>query len=530
MMERACTAGTPAVWRGGAPLTAPRPGGGPSTASPCCAGRSACAGVCGTRTGDVFGDQIAGSTCRQTRQCNGAAPVVTFRSETPACAYSLSKPDTSPVRPAPVPAAAPSRPAVGFPRRGVGRCGPNAYLASAAFPVGEAGVCPMTREEEPVVAPGGPRPRDSVHAVGSGQVVRRMPDGTYVVADEEQPRDREGGSAVADEYVLTPGGLRPKSRVYKIEVGYALDVADRRLRVMSPSGEVLAELGTLPQRPPGRPLMPRNVVHPLLAAGLKPAFGGGWITYASWSNNTGTPVSAFATTWTVPPAPSTQSGQTIFLFNGIQNSTAIYQPVLQWGSSAAGGCNYWAVASWYADGQGGQAFHSQLIQVNPGDTLVGVMTLSGQSGSSFSYNCQFQGIANSGLPIQNVQQLTWSVETLEAYGITRCSDYPDTDIITFRGINIQIGSSTPTLSWLPVNAVTDCGYRAIVASNSNQAGEVDLVSWIQVPSPAIVTSLTRYRDHIDLFVTGLCAMSRITVFLVQPGGMKRNIPGSSNLP
>ncbi len=203
---------------------------------------------------------------------------------------------------------------------------------------------------------------------------------------------------------------------------------------------------------------------------------------------------------------------------------------MQWGSSAAGGGNYWAVASWYADGQGGQAFHSQLIQVNPGDTLVGVMTLSGQSGSSFSYNCQFQGIANSGLPIQNVQQLTWSVETLEAYGITRCSDYPDTDIITFRGINIQIGSSTPTLSWLPVNAVTDCGYRAIVASNSNQAGEVDLVSWIQVPSPAIVTSLTRYRDHIDLFVTGLCAMSRITVFLVQPGGMKRNIPGSSNLP
>jgi len=333
----------------------------------------------------------------------------------------------------------------------------------------------MTREEEPVVAPGGPRPRDSVHAVGSGQVVRRMPDGTYVVADEEQPRDREGGSAVADEYVLTPGGLRPKSRVYKIEVGYALDVADRRLRVMSPSGEVLAELGTLPQRPPGRPLMPRNVVHPLLAAGLKPAFGGGWITYASWSNNTGTPVSAFATTWTVPPAPSTQSGQTIFLFNGIQNSTAIYQRVLQWGSSAAGGGNYWSVASWYVDGSGGPAFHSNLVRVNPGDVLTGLMRLSGSSPSGYNYDCDFQGIANTGLPVQNIEQLTWCVETLECYGITKFSDYPNTDKTAMRSIRIATGSVNPALSWSVSNAVPDCGQHTLIFDeDSAGSGEVDL--------------------------------------------------------
>ena len=45
--------------------------------------------------------------------------------------------------------------------------------------------------------------------------------------------------------------------------------------------------------------------------------------------------------------------RTIFLFNGIQNSTSIYQPVLQWGPSAAGGGNFWTVASWYVDGAGG---------------------------------------------------------------------------------------------------------------------------------------------------------------------------------
>ena len=119
---------------------------------------------------------------------------------------------------------------------------------------------------------------------------------------------------------------------------------------------MLADFGDLPQRAAGRPLHPLNINRGAVAArsGPAPAFGTGWITYASWTNDTGTPVSRFATTWTVPPEPRTANGQTIFLFNGIQNSTMIYQPVLQWGPSAAGGGSYWAVASWYADGQSGQ--------------------------------------------------------------------------------------------------------------------------------------------------------------------------------
>ena len=44
--------------------------------------------------------------------------------------------------------------------------------------------------------------------------------------------------------------------------------------------------------------------------------------------------------WQVPPPPSVQdSGEVVFLFNGIQNygtNFGILQPVLQWGVSAAG--------------------------------------------------------------------------------------------------------------------------------------------------------------------------------------------------
>ena len=87
-------------------------------------------------------------------------------------------------------------------------------------------------------------------------------------------------------------------------------------------------------------------------------------------------------TWTVPPAPSTDSGQTIFLFNGIQNygtNYGILQPVLQWGPSAAGGGSYWSIASWYVT-SGGDAFHTTLIQVDEGDVLIGLMTFTGQPG------------------------------------------------------------------------------------------------------------------------------------------------------
>src|SRR5262249_27743967 len=164
--------------------------------------------------------------------------------------------------------------------------------------------------------------------------------------------------------------------------------------------------------------------------------GEGWIAYASWTNNTGHPVSSFRTTWTVPPAPSQHADQTIFLFNGIQNSTMIYQPVLQWGPSAAGGGNFWSVASWYPDGQGGVALHTDLVPVNGGDNLVGVMTLTGQSGNSFSYSCHFQGISNTTLPIEDVEELTWCIETLEAYTLDQCLEYPNTITTALRSIEI----------------------------------------------------------------------------------------------
>ena len=334
------------------------------------------------------------------------------------------------------------------------------------------------QEEGIVITPTGPKRKDQVHAVGIGEAVRRKPDGTYSVVPEEQIKNSERRSTMPNDMVLTPGGYRPRDMVHLIAPGNHLYMEGERIEERDSTGKIIAKLGSIPMRPIAGPLMPLNVVKhfgELMEPGPMPSFGSGWIVYSGWSNNSGHPLSSFQTTWVVPPAPATSNGQTIFLFNGIQNSTMIYQPVLQWGPSAAGGGAYWAVASWYADGQSGQSFHSQLVRVNTGDTLVGIMTLSSQSPTGgFNYNCQFQGIAHTGLPIQNVQELTWCNETLEAYGITRCSDYPNTGNTRFTSIAIQCDSVTPTINWSVNNAATNCGQHVEIISNSATAGEVEI--------------------------------------------------------
>ncbi len=325
-----------------------------------------------------------------------------------------------------------------------------------------------------VLTPGGYRSKELVQAVAVGEAVRQNPDGTFTVVPSESINLIERTSEMPD-IVLTPGGYRPRSKVHFIGPNHTIrHVLGGHHQELDPAGVVVKDLTPLENRPAGLPVMPRNVAR---VARKFPAFASGWISYADWTNTTGSPVSLFSTKWTVPPEPSTSSGQTIFLFNGIQNSSMIYQPVLQWGPSAAGGGDYWAVASWYADGQGGQANYSTLVKVQPGQDLIGVMALAGHSPGGFSYKCEFVGIPNTSLVITDVQELTWCIETLEAYGITKSTDYPATSMTSFREISLQIGNAPPTnppLSWTPVDAVTDNGQHVLINSNSNPGGEVDI--------------------------------------------------------
>jgi hypothetical protein len=208
--------------------------------------------------------------------------------------------------------------------------------------------------------------------------------------------------------------------------------------------------------------------------GATPLPDSGWITGINWYNQTGKPVSRFATHWRVPRPPQTYTGQTLFLFNGIEPASfdTILQPVLQYGGSAAGGGTYWAVASWYVTSS--TSFVSQLVQVNTGQLLTGIMRLVSDKNAEFSYSCEFKGINGTNLSINNIAQLMWCVEILKVYGVTECSDFPNTPFTKFSRINIRNQGTVPAMNWLIGNNQTSCGVQTIIVTDGalNAAADV----------------------------------------------------------
>jgi hypothetical protein len=259
----------------------------------------------------------------------------------------------------------------------------------------------------------------------------------------------------SDSWVPTPSGLRPQNMVHHVMPGAIVTELGNSLEIRDIDGHT----EFIRKHP-----LTRNAVHE-----------SGWLTYAGWTNDSGSPIKTFQTTWVVPPAPTTDDGQLIYLFDGLQpgfGEGSILQPVLQWGASPAGGASSWAVASWYVSPEG-EMTHSDLIPVTSGQSLVGVMTLV-NSGSTFSYTSEFEGINGTSLSIENVAELKWATETLEVYHTNQCSDYPSGDVaFSSIGIATLSGSLTP-LNWTSYTVASDCGEHTNIVSNSPSAGEVDI--------------------------------------------------------
>ena len=263
------------------------------------------------------------------------------------------------------------------------------------------------------------------------------------------------------DLVLTPAGYMPRTSVHYIGDGFHLSVENGRLQKLeNGTGRMAEDFGavkfTSSQREPEAQ---------------------GWIAYAYWTN-TGTAITNFTTTWTVPSAPTNKGSQTIFLFNGMQDGTTstsyIIQPVLQWGPSAAGGGKYWAVTNWYVSSS--QAFYGSLVTVSAGASLTGVMKETAVSGSNYSYNSSFTGYSSaSALQVNNVPQAFWAAETLESYGVTSPSTmYPPNTDVALTGIQILKGTTNASISWTTAQATSGAAQKAVVVSNASPGGQVDI--------------------------------------------------------
>ena len=137
--------------------------------------------------------------------------------------------------------------------------------------------------------------------------------------------------------------------------------------------------------------------------------------------------------WTVPPAPASNDGQTIFYFPGLEQSSkvvTILQPVLGWNNDFRPSA-VWSIASWNCCVTG-TVQEATPQHANPGDTILGYMYATC---STLVVKCATWNIITQDLQSGNFSQLTntsnfnqafnWAFGgVLEVYGVKQCSDYP----------------------------------------------------------------------------------------------------------
>jgi hypothetical protein len=235
-------------------------------------------------------------------------------------------------------------------------------------------------------------------------------------------------------WVQVPGQLIRPDCVHELPKGAHVEiVGDKITGDVTMGGRVIAHYDACPE--PG--ISTRGIKN--LASAMAPTTGNGWVedVQNDMPLGSGDDIDWLSGTWTVPPAPAA-SGGLIYLFNGISPTAEnwILQPVLQYGSNGYFGGNYWVIACWMV-GPNNYAFYSPAEQVNPGDTIYGATYVTSESSGKLNWEVWAQDDTtgayswitawSSGL------QWTWGYSAvLEAYSISSCSQFPDSDPNVFN--------------------------------------------------------------------------------------------------
>ncbi len=232
--------------------------------------------------------------------------------------------------------------------------------------------------------------------------------------------------------------------------------------------------------------------------------GDNWIEDESIS--TGTSFGELVANWSVPPAPTSNDGQTLFFFPAMNdtnteydtNNGSIIQPVLGWNGDYT---NAWSIASWNCCITGITS-ESSPVSVNAGDTILGTIqsTCSAGTLSCSSWNITTKDVTSGGTTTllqssSNGQTFNQAYAgTLEVYNITQCSDYPPNGALEFSNVALYDNDfnliSSP--SWIFDNYYSSltpqCAY-------GGQATAQQVALEYGVPAPVMTSHLFCLPPH-----------------------------------
>ncbi|HEU4727430.1 MAG TPA: hypothetical protein VFT22_06070 [Kofleriaceae bacterium] len=186
--------------------------------------------------------------------------------------------------------------------------------------------------------------------------------------------------------------------------------------------------------------------------------------------------------WNVPAAPSSNTGQVVYFFPGLENASIgdiILQPVLGW--NQAYGPAGWSLASWNCCASG-TTWHSSYLAASPGTTVSGDMT---------GTNCAANGVCTnwtilstnpdgSGVSLQTTvtEAMNWVFgNVLEAYSIDTCSELPASSPVTasafsFRTAPNGTAVATPTWDQHTLAQSPSCSYSVSATASTASVGWV----------------------------------------------------------
>jgi len=271
-------------------------------------------------------------------------------------------------------------------------------------------------------------------------------------------------SDTTEALVSTPGGLVPKSRVHAIPEGARVHHTGTEVHIIAADGT------TIHSAPVSKGNSPVASIFGDSNSVASRDIAQGYVAYSYW-NNTGTSqIASFSTSYVVPANPKTTNDQIIYIFNGLVPNSfdGIFQPVLQFGVSPAGGGLYWAVASWFIVGY--NVYYTNPVEVQPGQAITGVMTFQGSTGSGsseeYKWNCIFSGIPSSSLSISTTEVYNWVYEVLELYYVDTAAELPTgTTVMTNIQVVTQDGQH-PSMLWGAISDPGDSISMTIVSGTS----------------------------------------------------------------
>jgi hypothetical protein len=252
--------------------------------------------------------------------------------------------------------------------------------------------------------------------------------------------------SLPEGHAHAPGGPRHHAQLHRVQEDHVIEVTgDKTLHVHAPDGDV------------GRH---EFAVDELESVNAEP----GWIGFADWTNDDAQEViSAVRGTLVVPDPPENVNGQTLFLFVGLQKAkddpSELFQPVLQWGESAAGGGDYWSVSNWYLKDR--MIVFGDNERVEPGELLeLHIERTEPVPGRvvwvSRAAVCE-RGVATT-LQVMDELRLHWCYSALEAYSAAMtCDQYPAGGPAVFRELVVERGDGPVSPRWSRTCLVTDCG-------------------------------------------------------------------------